>query len=401
MPFTAKQRRTYQNICHLTERGVLAFMKDLLKSRYETVYMTPSYLIAIGQIPVALVAHADTVFSKPPRIENFFYDQEKDVIWNPDGAGADDRAGVYAITDIIRNSTLRPHVIITTGEESGCIGAGKLIAHIHKFPGDLKFMIQLDRRGQQDSVYYDLDNIEFEEFINKFGFKTEWGTFTDISVLAPAWRVAAVNFSVGYEDEHHEVERLHVDWLQATIEKTKNILQYVQEHPEVPEFQYIESVYGWHYGCGWSGHRAWYDYDDDYPMATDEEHCFMCNGIEKKTDMLQVWYPHGLKPYALCMDCYADLVNQIVWCEKCNRGIFLSSDEAKKIPDKNHWICEDCAHGIEKGSGTVQQGPVIQPGCPTSCFPYRQDLSTVEGSKGSVHERDEWDELRAGYASDL
>lgn len=399
MPFTTKQRRTYQNICHLTERGVLSFMKDLLKSRYETIYMTPAYLVAVGTIPVALVAHADTVFKSPPQIDNFFYDQEKDVIWNPDGAGADDRAGVYAITDIIRTTELRPHIIITTGEESGCIGSSKLLRHMPLFPGDLKFMIQLDRRGKEDSVYYDLDDLDFEEFINAFGFKTNYGSFTDISILAPGWHVAAVNFSIGYEDEHQCIERLHVDWMQSTIEKTKTLLAHVQEHnDEIPVWPYTEAVYSWRYGYG---HHAWYDYDDDYPMTADEDHCFMCNAIEKKSDMMPIWYPHGIRPYSMCLDCYSDVVHQIVWCKKCNRGIFLSSDEAKKIPDKNNWICEDCANGIEKGTGTVQQGPIIQPNHTSRAPKHYTDIPSLESSEAAVSRQDEWDDLRAGYASDL
>ena len=200
--FTNKERKIYQNICHLSERGVLNYMNDLFVAKYgqNSVFAAKPYLYALGDIPVALVAHADTVFKTPPRIENFYYDQEKDVIWNPDGAGADDRAGIYAISYILRSTKLRPHIIITTGEESGCIGSSKLLQHMPLFPGDLKFMIQLDRRGKEDSVYYDLDDINFEEFINAFGFKTNYGSFTDISILAPGWHVAAVN--VQYTDVH-------------------------------------------------------------------------------------------------------------------------------------------------------------------------------------------------------
>lgn len=401
MPFTSKQRRTYQNICHLTERGVLIFMKDLLKTRYQKCFMTPSYLIAVGDIPVALVAHADTVFSKPPKLDNFFYDQERDVIWNPDGAGADDRAGIYAITEIIRGSTLRPHIIITTGEESGCIGANKLVAQVDEFPGELKFMIQLDRRGKEDSVFYDCDNIEFEDFVNQFGFKTEWGTFTDISILAPVWKVAAVNFSIGYEDEHHAIERLHVDWMHATIEKVKQILQYVIDHPEMPTYEYIESIYSWHYGCGYSGHRAWYDYDDDYTIGSDESHCFMCNAIDKTINMMPIWYPYGTHPYQLCMNCYPSLVNQIVWCNNCNRGIFLSKKEADSITDKNSWVCEDCINGIKKGTRTVQQSSVLQSGDVSKYDTNRHYIPKLESSKSPILEPDEWDDIRTEYAGDL
>ena len=394
--FTKKERRIYQNICHLSERGVLSYMNDLLVAKYgkESVLATKSYILATGDIPVALLAHADTVFKSPPAIENFFYDPEADVIWNPDGAGADDRAGIYAISYILRGTKLRPHVIISTGEESGCIGAGKMVGKIHTFPAELKFMIQLDRRGQDDSVYYDCDNMEFEEYINAFGFKTQWGSFTDISVLAPAWGIAAVNFSIGYEDEHHEIERLHVNWMYDTIEKTKEILASVNN--STPKFEYIEAKWGWHFHPGRS---AWYDYDDDLPIPAGYDHCVMCNSLERVTDMVPIWYPHGIKSYLMCPECFADVAHQIVWCKKCNRGIFLSSAEAKEIPDINNWMCEDCKNG--KDPGTVQQSDSLQPGQTAVRDPLGPAIQPVERSQVPVYDDDEWDDLRAGYASDL
>lgn len=398
--FTNKERKIYQNICHLSERGVLNYMNDLLGAKYgkESVVATKSYVFALGDIPVALVAHADTVFKMPPRIDNFYYDQEKDVIWNPEGAGADDRAGVYAISYILRSTKLRPHIIITTGEESGCIGAGKMIVKVPQFPGDLRFMIQLDRRGKNDSVYYDCDNKEFEQYINPYGFETEWGSFTDISLLAPAWKVAAVNFSIGYEDEHHEIERLHVDWMYETIQKTCRILYEIND--ATPKFEYIEAI-GWHYP-GW--HSAWYDYDDedDLPLTSEWDHCFMCNHLEKKSDMIPIWYPHGIRSYNMCMECFGDCSRQIVFCKNCNRGIFLSCDEARKIPDLNNWTCEECKNGKSiKGTDTaaVQPSDSVQPGC--TAGQNGRVIRPVGGSQKYVYDDDGWDDLRAGYASDL
>jgi len=398
--FNNKDRKTYQNICHLSERGVLSFMKDLLSSKYgkENIITTPAYVIALGTIPVALVAHADTVFKRPPAIENFYYDQEKDVIWNPDGAGADDRAGVFAIQKIVRSTDLRPHVIITTGEECGCIGSSKLIVHIPKFPTDLRFMIQLDRRGQNDAVYYDCDNMDFEDFITPYGFETHWGTFTDISVLAPTWKVAAVNFSIGYEDEHHEIERLHVDWMYETISKTIKILTDVDQNKDtIPVYEYIELTKYWKYG---NYRSAWYDYDDDFPVPEGYEHCMMCNSLEKKEDMLPIWYPHGVMPHNMCMECYAEAVHQVVWCKTCNRGYFLSAQEAQTIKDVNNWICEDCKNGrVYRGSEKVQSSTGVQSG--SQPCEHGSDIPRLESKQSSVHGYDEWDDLRAGYASDL
>ena len=358
-----KDRRTYQNICSLSERGVLSLMRDLLISKYgqDNVTVTPSYVYALGEIPVALVAHADTVFKLTPSIENFYYDPEKEVVWNPDGAGADDRAGVFAIVMLLKRFRLKPHVIITTGEESGCIGAGKLIATMPKYPVDLKFMIQLDRRNRNDAVYYDCDNRDFEDFITQFGFKTEWGTFTDISVLAPVWGFAAVNLSVGYQDEHHEIERLHVDWLYETIDKVAQILYYVQDHKDMDAYKYIPA-YDYYYNY-MGHHNLIYDdlYDDDegswytknFLPKPGFEHCDWCHKEVPSTQVIPVKMEHGKNELTMCLDCHDKVAHQVVWCKTCGTGYYLNSYRLKEVDIKNY-ICEDCQNAVRGNSKPVQ-----------------------------------------------
>ena len=110
--FTDKERRTFEQLCSLRENSVIQMMRQYLKSKYDNIIVTPSYLVAIGDIPVGLVAHADTVFKSPPK--DFFYDKDKNVMWSPQGLGADDRAGIFAIMKIVSLGQ-RPHIIITTG----------------------------------------------------------------------------------------------------------------------------------------------------------------------------------------------------------------------------------------------------------------------------------------------
>ena len=101
----------------------------------------------------------DTVFKHPAR--EVFYDRQQNVIWSPDGLGADDRAGVFAIIQIIKKG-LRPHIIFTTDEESGAWGATALSKEQCPFE-DLRYVIELDRRGSNDCVFYDCENLEFTE----------------------------------------------------------------------------------------------------------------------------------------------------------------------------------------------------------------------------------------------
>ena len=119
---TKKELNVLKKICSLTQPGLKVFMSQFLRKKYalDTVIETDDFICAKGDIPIALVAHMDTVFKKTP--ENIYYDADQNVMWSSQGLGADDRAGVFAIVSII-NKGYRPHIILTTDEEIGGIGA--------------------------------------------------------------------------------------------------------------------------------------------------------------------------------------------------------------------------------------------------------------------------------------
>jgi len=316
---TNKERRTYEHLCCLTDQGVLQMMNMFLKSRYERVIFTPAYVIALGNMNVGLCAHADTVFSKPPNPNEFYYDQEKNVIWNPDGAGADDRAGIFSIIYILQNyPEFKPTIIITTGEEAFCIGASKLCMHYPTFPHKLKFLIQLDRRGYNDSVYYDCANPDFEAWINKYGFTTAYGSFTDISVLAPHFGCAAVNLSIGYYDEHSTIERLFISYMFNTIHKVVNILK---DAEQAPYFEYIKR-------------KSYYtQYPDDGDVV-----CNTCLKTVEITEALPLYSQELDKHINICLDCYAKYYDRIAWCSQCYKGILFS----KTVDQTKPYVCDDC-----------------------------------------------------------
>ena len=181
-----------------------------------------NYLMAEGDIPIALIAHLDTVHSVEPF--QFFYDEKEMVMWSPQGLGADDRAGVILILSILSEG-YRPHLIFTTGEEHGGIGANKLVENYSEAPFDIDFMIELDRCGSEDAVFYNCMNHSFIDYIRSFGFTFEEGSFTDICILGRNWNIAAVNLSVGYYNEHTKAEYWDLFEADDTITKVINILR--------------------------------------------------------------------------------------------------------------------------------------------------------------------------------
>lgn len=310
--------RTFEQLCGLSQNAMHKTLSTYLKSKYKRVVATKDYIYAIGDIPVALVAHMDTVFSRPAK--DVFYDRRKNVIWSPEGLGADDRAGIFSIIQIIRKG-LRPHIIFTTDEEKGCIGADKLSRIKCPFD-DLRYIIQLDRRGANDCVFYDCDNNEFVKYIENFGFVEAIGSFTDICSLCPEWKVAGVNLSIGYRDEHSISEVLFVGQMLNTIDKVCIMLQ----EENIPKFKYIPLSYA----CG---KNDWFRYIRSAGEPEDKTHCHICGKEFLEEELIPVSM-HNFTRKHFCIDC---IPGRVDWCNSCGEAYELPAEGAR-----NTGLCEDC-----------------------------------------------------------
>ena len=207
----------------------------LLKKRQMNPIFKDGFLYAEGDIPVLLTAHMDTVFEEPPK--RVFYKEKEDKIYNPDGGlGGDDRCGIYAIMKLLKK--YRPHVLFTEDEEIGCIGAEKAVEKLN-IP-DVKYIIEFDRRGKNDCVFYDCGNKRFMDYVESFGFKKDYGTFSDISILGSEWDIAAVNLSCGYYNEHTVKEYIIFNQLLKTIKRAEKMLKKLEK---APYFDYQEVRY--------------------------------------------------------------------------------------------------------------------------------------------------------------
>lgn len=188
-----------------------------------------------GTLPVALVAHVDTVHHDrgafPPSIIH-----DGPIMSASNGLGADDRAGVMAI-DALLESRYHPWVVLLDKEEVGCLGA-RALAAAHPDGPPVKYALELDRRGQNDVVYYEYDpdaGREFSRHVESVGFERALGSCSDISHLGPAWNLACANLSIGYEFAHQPHERLHLDWWHETVDKVARLLD---RHDEVARCPY-------------------------------------------------------------------------------------------------------------------------------------------------------------------
>lgn len=322
-------RADYKTLCQifkLREQPLRKAMANIVRKFYndKDVVVTKDFVCAWGEIPVALVAHMDTVHPIPP--VEIFCDSEQGVIWSPEGIGADDRAGVYAIITLLTDG-YRPTVIFTTREEVGGLGAEAFIDIFPTPKVPVNFLIELDRHGEEDMVFYDCDNPDFNKFIGEYGFVEDWGSFSDITVIAPEWEIAAVNLSIGYEDEHTKAERLYYRAMLDTIAKVRRILD--DASISCPSFKYIPSVSYGYYGCGKynfskCGSSSFYDETTGVSVET-------CDACGQRTKNLKYIFDNGTY-WALCPDCVRILTKK---CSKC--GTRFMDWDLKEIA-----LCQPC-----------------------------------------------------------
>jgi len=249
--------------CTKTQEKLKAFLKAELIERGYSPIDQDGFLFAEGELPVMLTAHMDTVHHDNCTIVCTSPDGK---YWmSPQGIGGDDRCGIFAIMKIIE--THKCSVLFTEDEETGCVGAKKYADFAKKnpdkteyVPKNLNYIIEIDRKNADDAVFYSCDNPDFEKFVTEdTGFKTAHGSCSDISYVAPALGVAAVNFSSGYYNPHQISEYINLAELNENIRRIKAIIDKPSE-----KFEYIEkkTVYS-SYSGGYYGKKHNYD-DYDY-----------------------------------------------------------------------------------------------------------------------------------------
>lgn len=246
---------------------------DMIRGMYhgKCILRKGAYILIKGEAPVMLVAHMDTVHKIP--VKDICVSKDGDVLMSPQGIGGDDRCGVFALVSCYEKSPIKPWLLFTCDEETGGKGARMFVNDYPRLPKALrgiKVLIEIDRRGSADAVYYDCDNTDLEDYITSKGFVTDWGSYSDICDIAPAMGVAAVNLSSGYYNAHQTHEYIVRSELKNTIDKVCDIINDACD-PAFPRYEFIERVYQptvWSYKTGHYGNYGYYDYDeDDYADA--------------------------------------------------------------------------------------------------------------------------------------
>lgn len=241
--------KKFEDICRMTQAEVKAYMTQYLTSKNYEPICEDGFLYAKGDIPVLLVAHMDTVHNKV--CEEII--TLNGVMSSPQGIGGDDRCGIFMIANIVKD--LHCSVLLCEDEEIGMVGAKKFTKTDYINNLDVNYMIELDRKGIEDAVFYSCANEEFIKFVcNATGNTKAYGSFSDISTLMPASKLCGVNLSCGYFNAHTTQEYVDYDVMMESIIVTKHLIQTQCDAP----FEYKAAQY--------ESYDYYYDYDwyDDW-----------------------------------------------------------------------------------------------------------------------------------------
>lgn len=227
----------FEKICKMTQPEVKKYMNDFFLDNHYAVANENGFLYATpedNRVPVLLVAHMDTIHKEQCKEIK----DENGKLSSPQGIGGDDRCGVYMIMNIVKE--LRCPVLLTEDEEKGGIGANKFAKTKYINNLDVNYMIEFDRRGSNDAVYYSCDNKDFKKFVEEnSGMKENFGSYSDISTIMPASKIAGVNFSCGYYNPHQTNEYVVFDEMIDVIEAAKFLIKEPCEKP----FEYVAKVW--------------------------------------------------------------------------------------------------------------------------------------------------------------
>ena len=276
-------KKSFEKICRMSQSNLKSYVERRLQHTHKEITVADGFVYAQGKFPVLLVAHLDTVHKALP---NFILKaKDKDgntVVSSPNGIGGDDRCGVYMIFEVLEKFNCS--VLFCEDEEIGTVGAKKFTKH--PLSKDLKFnyIIEFDRKGNNDAVFYDCDNEEFTEFITKEFFKEAYGSYSDISEVAPHLGCAAVNLSCGYYNAHTTNEYVVVEEMEKVIEETCKLLE---RTTDTDVYEYIEAKY---YYRGSGGCYSYKDIYGDFGWYDEDYYSYGTYANEKKSQYYLITY---------------------------------------------------------------------------------------------------------------
>lgn len=304
-----KKNREFEKICKLKQPELKAYLVNRLNMK-----QGDGWAYRKGTFPVLLTAHMDTVHKNPVSHISYKYENGKTIVTSPEGIGGDDRCGIYQILQILNQVDCS--VLFCEDEEIGSIGAKKFVQTelCKSLKGKFKYIIELDRKGSKDAVYYECDNSRFQEFVEKEFFKLSYGSWSDICILSPALDIASVNISGGCYNCHTTKEYVVLEEMNKATAEVIRLLKRTDINAEPFKYEkrkytYVNSLY-----------NNYFDYYDTYSNKQDTQRFLevIINGKNEEEDYIdaigaseeECWMNLFFDNPTLC---YNDILDYYIW----------------------------------------------------------------------------------------
>jgi hypothetical protein len=321
-------KKTIENIFKATQAELKSALETDLTGGGREILSQDGFLYSKGTHPVLLVAHMDTVHKESPK--TILYSKDGNTIMSLEGIGGDDRCGIIMILEILQKYDCS--VVFLEDEEIGCVGARKFCkAGIDL--GDINYAVEFDRKGGNDYVFYKDYNKDFEAHIKKFGFVKATGSCSDISHIAPTFKIEAVNISCGYYCPHCWYEYVKLDEMYDIIERATKMIgtktkKFEYAEPTVVKYTttprtnisyFDDDYYTSNYYKDWCNSYTKKKKEDDPVWLTDEDVILIVGGKQKEN--------FG--------KIYMDNKSKLYWDSKLTNGI----KDGFAIGRKSHYSC--------------------------------------------------------------
>lgn len=303
--------KLFKQIIKLDQYTLKESLKAVLCKYYDNVISKDGFLYAKGS-DIMVTAHMDTVHKEMVRKIKIKKDKKGNhILWSPQGIGGDDRCGIWIILNILRKTSLRPTILFCEDEEIGRVGSKKFTKAYPDFAKELRYIIELDRAGNNEAVYYECGNEDFYEYIEgTTGFVHDYGSYSDITELCEKGDIAGVNLSVGYYHQHTLEETVNFEEMENSYHITLKLLTDTDErrfdHQPIQYTWNKRNVYGWYDNYGLY---------DDYEREGVYEICFngkdgedyFCTEATSDVEAIGYWLiEHSDR-------CYNDIIDIYSW----------------------------------------------------------------------------------------
>lgn len=167
--------------------------------------------------------------------------------------GGDDRCGVWIMLQLLKSNPKDYKFLFTFEEESGGGGGDAFVKSKYYNENHWTAYVSLDRRsplGTQEVALYGYNNRELTEFFESLDYSIADGSFTDCMTLSMAGKLACINLSVGYDNEHSHNEVVYTNCMVNTYDtlKSPKVINYLTATNYLQQDDYHNDAmwsYGW------------------------------------------------------------------------------------------------------------------------------------------------------------